>query len=53
MDVKLLSAPGTNLVSCPQFLVSWPKKTYVDKDTRLSGSWTTKKETILCDSYQN
>ena len=39
MDVKLLSAPGANLVSGQP-----AQKTYVDKDTRLSGSWMTKKD---------
>ena len=47
MDVKLLSAPGTNLVSRPHFWLP-AEKTYVDKDTRLSGSWTTKKDDFAC-----
>ena len=46
MDVKLLSAPGTNLVSRPHFWLA-VRKTYVDKDVRLSDSWTTIYNTLV------
>ena len=53
MDVKLLSTPGSNLVSRPHFcMISQPKKRTLTRIQDLVAAGRQRK-TILRDSYQS